>query len=141
MNLKSLKKILKEEAEKENLVYSPGNESLDIQVDDYLNGYIGKASATNEATKKLEKSTKELDATKLASDVANLVDNAKNMIEFKNTIIRRTLNRISKEFGVQSARELEITLEDLYGLVIGKSQNDLYDEVDAPLADRAGPLE
>lgn len=129
MNLNNVKKILLEKAKQENTKFVSGNESLDVQVDDILNSYLAK------------KEGGDLDVRELASDVANLIDNVNNLIEINNTILRRTLNKLSKEHSEPLARELEITLEDVYGLSIGKSQDDLYDEFKAPLADTAGPIE
>lgn len=139
--IKKIKNLLIEKTSKEQTIYITGNESLDAQVDDYLSKFLSEVTNVLETKKQLDKPKKEIDVRLFASDVANLIDNAKNLIEFKNTILRRTLNRLSKEFDKSIVHEFEVSMEDLYGLSIGKSQDDLYDDKSAPLADRAGPLE
>jgi len=82
-----------------------------------------------------------LNVREFASSVSRLIDNAENLIEFKNTILRRTLNRLNKDYDPALVHEFEIIMEDSYGMSVGKSQNDLENDFVPTYDQHAGPLE
>jgi hypothetical protein len=147
-----------------------GNDSVDFQIDRLIAGYRSDAmnmmnesyiheAADDDENKKdgvdkkekskdqveqtpkvQKKSLEEINIREFCLSISNLIENIENLVEFKNTILRRTLNTLNKDFNQDVIRQCEIILEDEFGLVIGKSDKDLDDERHIPTADRAGPM-
>lgn len=136
-----------------------GNDSLDAQVDKLLLSYISAANnsleeAPEDKNNKQEKPTKEtnkpveqqkkslddIDVRELCISVANLIDNIDNLIEFKNALLRRTVNKLDDQYSQDVVRQFEIIMEDDFNMAIGKTEKDLEDEINVPTADRAGPI-
>jgi hypothetical protein len=82
-----------------------------------------------------------LNVREFAGSVARLINNVDNLLEFKNTILRRTLNMVNKNYDPELVHELEIILEDEHSLSVGKNEQDKEDEFVSPYATHAGPLE
>lgn len=121
-----IKNLLIEESNVEKV---EGNDSIDLQIDRLL-GEFESDSIINEDKQEVKQSKKtNLDVQQFALYISQLIDNVENLIEFKNTIMRRTINHLNKTFNKVVAHEFEIIMEDEYGIVIGKSQNDLNDEI------------
>lgn len=142
----------------------PGEDSLDDQVDRYLTDYEGEAtrvkkegldfrsmtrrilSEKDEDEKKAaaapEKLTlDDIDVKSYVTDVVRLVDNYDALLEVRNTILRRAVNRLLKNYQPDVAASFKEELLESYGMEIGMSQSEKEDSIErqAPKAAAAGP--
>lgn len=96
-----------------------------------------KAEASPEPQKM---TSDDIDMDEFANNVARLIQNYDNLLEVRNTLIRRSINFISKSYDQDTVDTLTRLLRDEHGLVDGESKQDVEDEMfKAPPADRAGP--
>jgi hypothetical protein len=137
-------------------------DSLDAQVDKYLISYeadskiVKKESydfrqsmlfeaeedeeekSDEDKVKKL--SVEDLDMEAFVNNVMRLVENYDSLLEVRDTILKRALNFISKNYKKDAQDTFESTMLDLYGVEIGSSKQDIGDEYfPAPRAGAAGP--
>ena len=98
------------------------------------------ASPEGEAKEEKKKLTAEdIDIESFATDVVRLIDNYDSLLEVRNTIARRAVNFLSKNYEESVANQFKITLEDEHDIAIGKSKEDEdFEKFQAPFADRAG---
>lgn len=160
----NLQNLLKEEKQKEEL-----KDSLDQQVDDFFSDYESQAKISknesvdfrlmtrdflSSSSKNLFEAEKEededasdekkltlenLDVENFASNVVRLIDNYDSLLEVRNTITRRAINFLNKNYEPSVAKEFELVLEDQHDISVGKSNIEKQDEeFPAPAADRAG---
>jgi hypothetical protein len=160
-----VQKRLLEVGEKEEK--EDGEDSLDAQVDRYLADYekqskdsknegldfrtmtrrfLLEAEGDEEETSDEESPDEE--AKKLTEDdinvenfldsVMRLIDNYDALLEVRNTILRRAVNFLIKEYEPSVSKTFKENLLDIYGMEIGKSKEE-SEEYEAPVADRAGP--
>jgi len=137
-------------------------DSLDMQVDRFLDEYEQEATTqgptsegkffrdvmrhmiAEDADADLEagekKTVEDINVEQYANSVANLIENIENLLEIKNTILRRVMNRLTEKYDLSVKEAFEETMEQQHGLAIGKSELDIEDEFSAPPADRAGSL-
>lgn len=87
-----------------------------------------------------KKTLGEIDVRTYAESVSRLIENINSLIEVRNTVLRRAINHLGKTYDESVQGQLEIVLEEEFGLAVGKSQKDLEDEIQAPPAANAGPL-
>jgi len=149
---------VKPEVEKEK-----GEDSLDAQVDKYLTDYESEAKSAktegldfrrmtrrivSEADDTEEDMTAEpgkltaedLDVKSYVSDVMRLVDNYDSLLEVHNTVLRRAVNFLAKNYEKDVVDAFKEELLESYGQEIGKSSQEMSDETPAPKAGEAGPL-
>lgn len=90
--------------------------------------------------KKLEKlSIDDLDVDSFADSVVRLVDNYDSLLEMRNTILRRAINFLVKNYEKDVADAFKESMMERHGLEVGKSKSESDDEnFQAPAADRAG---
>ncbi len=82
----------------------------------------------------------DIDMEEFCNSVARLIENYDNLLEMRSTLIRRSINFISKSYDQATVDSLEDLLRNKHGLVDGESKQDVEDEqFIAPPADRAGP--
>lgn len=144
-----------------------GEDSLDDQVDRYFNDYESEAKSAKvegadwrrsvrrileaEGDEAADEEATEEEPAKLSADdikvdsfldsVMRLVDNYDSLLEVRNTILRRAVNFLNKNYEPDVAQQFKDSLRDSYGFDIGKSAKDVSDEqFPAPPAERAsGP--
>lgn len=82
----------------------------------------------------------DLNMEEFVNNVMRLVENYDSLLEIRDTILKRALNFIAKNYKKDAPRNFEDTILDLYGVKIGSSSQDVADEINpAPLAGAAGP--
>lgn len=85
-------------------------------------------------------SVEDLDMEAFVNNVMRLVENYDSLLEVRDTILKRALNFISKNYKKDAQDTFESTILDLYGVEIGSSKQDIGDEYfPAPRAGAAGP--
>jgi hypothetical protein len=134
-------------------------DSIDAQIDRLLNGYETEARNSKnegldfraltrrflseeavEAPEATEKKTlDDFDVESFANSVANLIENIDSLIETRNTIMRRAVNHLTETCDQSVIESFQEAMREQHGLAVGKSSQDLEDEVDVPPAERAGP--
>ena len=159
-----VEKLLKEaEAEEaENKKKPELHDSLDSQVDDYLLQYEKDSRATKKEGADLRTLTKdfflleaedeekkddaggvkkltenELQIEEFASNVVRLIENYDSLLSIEDTIIRRTINFLSKNYEESVIESFKIILEDQYDMSVDKPQEQDFEKYQAPPADRA----
>jgi len=101
-----------------------------------------KASSDEKDTKKPAKlSVDDIKVDSFLDSVMRLIDNYDSLLEVRNTILRRAVNFLNKNYEPDVAQQFKDSLRDSYGFDIGKSAKDVSDEqFTAPPAERAsGP--
>jgi hypothetical protein len=74
-----------------------------------------------------------------ADGVIRLIDNYDSLLEIRNTILRRAVNHLLKDYEPDVADAFKESVEDRHGLTIGKSKFEKEDDdFQPPGADRAG---
>lgn len=146
-----------------------GEDSLDNQVDRYFTNYEKEAKLAKQEARdwrgfvrrlveaeddpkkedeekddkeqKLKKlKSTDIDITSFLDSVMRLVENYDSLLEVRDTILRRAVNFIGKNYEKDTIQQFKDSLRDVYGFDIGKSVEDVNDEQNpAPAASRAGP--
>jgi hypothetical protein len=155
------------EAEDKKTAEDEGEDSLDDQVDRYFNDYEAEAKSAkvesrdwrrtlrrlfeaegDEGTEEAgaeetpEKPAKlpaeDIKVDSFLDSVMRLIDNYDSLLEVRNTILRRAVNFLNKNYEPDVAQQFKDSLRESYGFDIGKSARDVSDEqFPAPPADRA----
>jgi hypothetical protein len=82
----------------------------------------------------------QIDMEEFANNVARLIENFENLLEVRSTLVRRSINFISKNYDQSAVDSLESLLRDKHGLADGETKQEIDDDMfSAPRADRAGP--
>lgn len=82
----------------------------------------------------------DLDMEAFVNNVMRLVENYDSLLEVRDTILKRALNFIAKNYKKDAQATFEDTMLDLYGVKIGSSKQDIDDEYfPSPKAGAAGP--
>ena len=99
----------------------------------------GEEEGEEEKPKKLPADS--IDIESYVNSVMRLVENYDSLLELRDTILRRAVNFIGKNYESTAVNQFRDSLRDAYGFDIGKSVDDVQDEQHpAPPADRAsGP--
>jgi len=95
-----------------------------------------KSEETEPKKSKLE----DLDMGSFVADVMRLVDNYDSLLEVKNTILRRTVNFLLKNYKDDAADAFKEELLESYGIEIGQTEQDREEKFIAPKAAAAGPM-
>jgi len=74
------------------------------------------------------------------TDVMRLVDNYDSLLEVRNTVLRRAVNFLAKNYEEDVPAAFKAELLESYGIEIGKSDAETEDEFMAPKAGAAGPM-
>ena len=94
-------------------------------------------SAPPEAPAKL--STEDIDMSSYANSVVRLIDNYDSLLEVRNTVLRRAVKFLEKNYDADVVKQFEEHLRDEHDLEMGMSKLDVADEeYPAPAAARAG---
>lgn len=81
----------------------------------------------------------DIDVENFLDSVMRLVDNYDALLEIRNTILRRAINFLVKQYEPTVAENFKQNLLDTYGMEVGKSRLEIEDEnAEFPSADRAG---
>jgi len=80
----------------------------------------------------------DIDVEEFAAGVVRLIDNYDSLLEIRNTISRRAINFLTKNYEQDVVNEFKIVLEDQHDIVIGQSTSKKEDEFEAPSAARSG---
>ena len=81
----------------------------------------------------------DINIEQFTSDVVRLIDNYDSLLEVRNTLARRAVNFLTKNYEQDVVNQFKITLEDQHDIVIGKSKSEEEDEkFQAPPAVRSG---
>lgn len=130
----------------ESVLYEADDEDTNLDIDvedkdeeDSKKQKDKKQNKTNDL-KPIKKSLDDINVREFCLSISTLIENIDNLIEFKNTLLRRSMNSLGKDFNEDVVRQFEIVMEDEFGLVIGKSSKDIEDDQQIPTADRAGPV-
>lgn len=167
VNVNTLKKLIQEQVslllqeEKEQKLLE---DSLDQQVDDFLVSYESDAKVKNESvnfhsmtrdflttlseaenekpegdSKGKKLTSQNINIEDFAENVVRLIDNYDSLLEVRNTIARRAINFLSKNYEPSVVNEFKIVLQDQHDIEIGKSKSEIEDQkFPAPLAARSG---
>lgn len=82
----------------------------------------------------------DIDMESFVNNVMRLVENYDSLLEVRDTILKRALNFVAKNYKKDAQRNFEDTILDLYGVKIGSSKQDIDDEYyPSPRAAAAGP--
>jgi len=82
----------------------------------------------------------DLDMEAFVNNVMRLVENYDSLLEVRDTILKRALNFIAKNYKKDAQTSFEDTMLELYGVKIGSSKQDVDDEYfPSPKAGAAGP--
>ena len=81
----------------------------------------------------------DLDMGSFVADVMRLVDNYDSLLEVKNTILRRAVNHLAKNYENSAKDAFKEELLESYGIEIGQSESEKNEEFAAPRAAAAGP--
>ena len=73
-----------------------------------------------------------------ADGVVRLVDNYDSLLEIRNTIMRRAVNFLGKNYELDVTDAFKESLAERHGLEIGKSKFDEEEDFQPPAADRSG---
>jgi hypothetical protein len=95
-----------------------------------------KKEDKEEPPKKL--TIEDIDVDTFADSVVRLIDNYDSLLEVRNTILRRSVNFLSKNYSPDVAESYKVSLEEKHGLHVGKSKYDEDEDFMPPAADRAG---
>ena len=94
-----------------------------------------------EADKEPEKlAAEDINVKSFVTDVMRLVDNYDSLLEVRNTILRRAVNFLAKNYDTDVVDGFNSELLETYGVEIGKSQKDEEEDHQAPSAAEAGPM-
>lgn len=97
----------------------------------------GEGEGEEEKPKKLP--LEKISIETFVDSVMRLVENYDSLLELRDTILRRAVNFIGKNYENPAVNRFRDTLRDAYGFDIGKSVDDVANEQNpAPPADRAG---
>lgn len=89
-----------------------------------------------EEPKKL--SIDDINIDSFADGVVRLVDNYDSLLEIRNTIMRRAVNFLGKNYELDVTDAFKESLAERHGLEIGKSKFDEEEDFQPPAADRSG---
>jgi hypothetical protein len=154
--------LLREEADAAATLET--NDSLDDQVDHYLAQYEAEAANSKnegvdfrhltrrflseadgdeiepvDANEPEKKTIDDIDIDSFADSVVRLIENYENLLEFRDTIVKRALNHISKSHDASTVDSLRRIFVDEHSIDPGKSEEEVRDEkYPVPAADRAG---
>lgn len=152
-----VKKLLKEAEKAEKPVPEA---SVDLQIDEYFSQYEKNAKPTKQEStnywsmtrdflleaedeekkdaSSTEKLTEEdLDIEIFASDVVRLIDNYDSLLSIRDTIVRRAINFLSKNYENTVMETFKMTLEDQHDISVDKPKEQDFEKFPAPPADRA----
>lgn len=95
---------------------------------------------TTPATQPTKPSADSIDIEEFANNVARLIENYDSLLEVRSTLIKRSMNFISKNYDQTVVDALEAALRDKHGMVDGETRQEVEDEqFAAPPAANAGP--
>jgi hypothetical protein len=169
IGINDLRKIIKESVndilKEDKKTAEDLDDSIDRQVDKYLTEYESQskpmkkesrnlhdlsrdffysllAEADEEKKDETNKLTEEdIDVGLFADNVVRLIDNYDSLLEVKETIAKRAIKFLEKNYEPSVADKFKIVLEDEYDLYVGKSAPDSLSKYPAPPADRSnGPV-
>lgn len=146
--VRDLKRLIRESLLVEELETSKElPDSLDAQVDKLFVEYENQAKKNKLESKfkssiikeKDEKEKESLNVDSFTTDLIRLINNYDSLLEVKNTLLKRAVNFLSKNYDQSVINELKNTLREVHGIVIDKSEFELSDEnFPAPPAERSG---
>ena len=127
------------------------NEGLDIRM--MTRRFLAEAEDDEKEEKAEDKSdegsdeepaklkAEDLDMGSFVSDVVRLVDNYDSLLEVRNTILRRALNHLVKNYEGDVAESFKEELLESHGMEVGVTRAEEDDKVEnqAPKAAAAGP--
>lgn len=140
--------------------------SIDSQIDRYFSDYESEAKLSKKESKnwratvrriveaeddadidvdldadlKKEIPLENIDISSFTNGVMRLIENYDSLLEVRNTILRRAINFLSENYSEEVIDALKDSLKSEHGVEIGKSKNDMEDDVLAPAAAGAGSL-
>ena len=79
----------------------------------------------------------DLDVAVFADSVVRLIDNYDSLLEVKDTIAKRAIKFLEKNYEPDVADKFKIVLEDEYDIYVGKTPLSDLEKYPAPPADRA----
>jgi hypothetical protein len=80
----------------------------------------------------------DLDIYEFASSVARLIDNVENLLEFRDTIMKRSLNFLKKSYDETVTEQFKQVMDKQFDIVIGEDDIDKEFEITPPPAVGAG---
>lgn len=63
------------------------------------------------------------DATRFATEIARVIDNAASMFDLQGTVLRRSLNYVTKHHGQLASKQLESVLKDDFDISNGRKED------------------
>jgi ribosomal protein L24 len=106
------------------------NDSLDSQVDEYLGGYEREAKGDEDSDFSVES---------YASDVVRLIENYDSLLEIRDTVVRRVINRLRETQGDDVVDRFVQVLKDTHDVEVGKTDVEKRNSIEAPTSAEAGP--
>lgn len=80
----------------------------------------------------------DIDIYEFASSVARLIDNAENLLEFRDTIMKRSMNYLKKSYDATVLEQYTEVMDKQFDLVVGEDDVDKEFEITPPPAVGAG---
>lgn len=108
---------------------------------DFLSSLLSEAPEDSEKKEETKKLTiDDLDVAVFADNVVRLIDNYDSLLEIRDTIAKRAIKFLEKNYEPDVSNKFKIVLEDEYDVYVGKTPETDLDKYPAPPADRAsGP--
>lgn len=153
-----------------NVDHEENGVSLDAQVDRYLSTYEKEAktvksegnntyrifrslmeaddgeSESNDAEETdvaptVKLSIDDIDVETYVNNVARLIENYDNLLEVRDTLIKRSINFISKNYDIDVVKAVKDGFKNEHSMIAGKSEGEHEaEDFQAPRAAEAGPL-
>jgi len=97
--------------------------------------------APAEPTQPTKMTVEDIDVGAFVNDVARLIENYDNLLEVRSTIIKRSINFISKSYDSDVVKALKDAFKNEHSMVADKTESEHEtDDFVAPRAAEAGPL-
>ena len=164
ININDLRKIIRESVK--NLLVEDKkaaedlDDSIDRQIDKYLSSYEEQSKPVKKESREFRDLTRDflnvlteaedekkedekkltiedLDVAVFADNVVRLIDNYDSLLEVKDTIAKRAIKFLEKNYEPDVADKFKIVLEDEYDIYVGKTPLSDLEKYPAPPADRA----
>lgn len=114
------------------------DEEPDAGGDDDLASALGGDDSTDEVANAKQLSLNDIDIYEFASNVARLIDNVENLLEFRDTIMKRSMNFLKKSYDASVLEQYTQVMDKQFDIVIGEDDVDKEFEITPPPAVGAG---
>lgn len=149
IKVRDLRKLIKEAT---GVIPQEGGDSLDTQVDRLYLKYVKPSQGVQEGlqslfekdddeqSKETKKGLDDIDVESFANKVSSLIANPTNLLEFRNTLLRRAVTFLKKNFDQDVIDSFESIMEENHSTVDGETERETkVSNFVPPRAAQAGP--